>query len=79
MALVKLDTPIKDFVVNVLQGSPAHTAIKVIEYKFTESRFTTSFFFLFHFTSCVYLKKYKVYKTSCPANSYNANLGRTRL
>ena len=42
MALVKLDTPIKDFVVNVLQGSPAHTAIKVIEYKFTESRFTTS-------------------------------------
>ena len=29
MALVKLDTPIKDFVVNVLQGSLAHTAIKV--------------------------------------------------
>ena len=26
----------------------------------------------------LYLKKYKVYKTSCPANSYNANLGRTR-
>ena len=23
--------------------------------------------------SCIYLKKYKVYKTSCPANSYNAN------
>ena len=23
---------------------------------------------------CIYLKKYKVYKTSCPANSYNANL-----
>ena len=33
MALVKLDTLIKDFVVNVLQGSLAHTAIKVIEYK----------------------------------------------
>ena len=30
-------------------------------------------------SSCIYLKKYKVYKTSCPANSYNANLGRTRL
>ena len=28
---------------------------------------------------CIYLKKYKVYNTSCPANSYNANLGRTRL
>ena len=27
----------------------------------------------------IYLKKYKVYNTSCPANSYNANLGRTRL
>ena len=30
-------------------------------------------------THTLYLKKYKVYKTSCPANSYNANLGRTRL
>ena len=28
---------------------------------------------------CIYLKKYQVYNTSCPANSYNANLGRTRL
>ena len=28
---------------------------------------------------CIYLKKYKVYNTLCPANSYNANLGRTRL
>ena len=27
----------------------------------------------------IYLKKYKVYYTLCPANSYNANLGRTRL
>ena len=27
----------------------------------------------------IYVKKYKVYNTSCPANSYNANLGRTRL
>ena len=27
----------------------------------------------------IYLKKYKVYNTLCPANSYNANLGRTRL
>ena len=25
------------------------------------------------------LKKYKVYNTLCPGNSYNANLGRTRL
>ena len=25
------------------------------------------------------LKKYKVYNTLCPANTYNANLGRTRL
>ena len=25
----------------------------------------------------IYLKKYKVYNTSCPANSYNANLRRT--
>ena len=33
MALVKLDTPIKDFVANVLQGSLVHTAIKVIQYK----------------------------------------------
>ena len=33
MALVKLDTLIKDFVVNVLQGSLVHTAIKVIEYQ----------------------------------------------
>ena len=33
MALVKLDTLIKDFVVNVLQGSLVHTAIVVIEYK----------------------------------------------
>ena len=33
MELVMLDTPIKDFVANVLQGSLAHTAIKVIEYK----------------------------------------------
>ena len=28
---------------------------------------------------CIYLKKYKVYNTLCPVNSYNANLGRTRL
>ena len=28
---------------------------------------------------CIYWKKYKVYNTLCPANSYNANLGRTRL
>jgi len=28
---------------------------------------------------CIYLKKYKVYNTLCPANSYKANLGRTRL
>ena len=29
---------------------------------------------------CIYLKKYKVYNTLCPAMSYNAaNLGRTRL
>ena len=28
---------------------------------------------------CIDLKKYKVYNTLCPANSYNANLGRTRL
>ena len=28
---------------------------------------------------CIFLKKYKVYNTLCPANSYNANLGRTRL
>jgi len=28
---------------------------------------------------CIYLKKYKVYNTLCPANSYNANLGTTRL
>ena len=34
---------------------------------------------VFIHSSCIYLKKYKVYKTSCPANSYNANLGRTRL
>ena len=27
----------------------------------------------------IYLKKYKFYNTLCPANSYNANLGRTRL
>ena len=27
---------------------------------------------------CIYLKKYKVYNTLCPANSYNANLGRTK-
>ena len=27
----------------------------------------------------IYVKKYKVYNTSCPANSYNANLGRTGL
>ena len=27
----------------------------------------------------MYLKKYKVYNTLCPANSYNANLGRTIL
>ena len=33
MELVKLDTLIKDFVANVLRGSLAHTAIKVIEYK----------------------------------------------
>ena len=33
MAHVKLDTLIKDFVVNVLQGLPAHTVRKVIEYK----------------------------------------------
>ena len=33
MALVKLDTLIKDFVVNALQGLPAHTVRKVIEYK----------------------------------------------
>ena len=33
MALVKLDTLIKDFVANVLQGSLVHTVIKVIEYK----------------------------------------------
>ena len=26
---------------------------------------------------CIYLKKYKVYNTLCPANSYNANPGRT--
>ena len=24
---------------------------------------------------CIYLKKYKVYNTLCPVNSYNANLG----
>ena len=34
---------------------------------------------IFSIISRIYLKKYKVYKTSCPANSYNANLGRTRL
>ena len=28
---------------------------------------------------CIYLKKYKFYNTSCPANSYNATLGRTRV
>ena len=30
---------------------------------------------------CIYLKKYKfkVYNTLCPASSFNANLGRTRL
>ena len=28
---------------------------------------------------CIYLKKYKVCNTLCPANGYNANLGRTRL
>ena len=28
---------------------------------------------------CIYLKKYKVYNTLCPANSYNANLDRTGL
>ena len=28
---------------------------------------------------CIYLKKYKVYNTLCPANSFNAKLGRTRL
>ena len=28
---------------------------------------------------CIYLKKYKVYNTLCPVNSYNANLGRARL
>ena len=28
---------------------------------------------------CIYLKKYKVYNTLRPVNSYNANLGRTRL
>ena len=33
MAHVKLDTLIKDFVVNVPQGLPAHTVRKVIEYK----------------------------------------------
>ena len=33
MALVKLDTLITDFVVNVLQDSLVHTAIMVIEYK----------------------------------------------
>ena len=33
MAHVKLDTLIKDFVVNVLQGLPAHTVRKVIDYK----------------------------------------------
>ena len=33
MALVNLDTLIRDFVVNVLQGLPAHTVRKVIEYK----------------------------------------------
>ena len=27
---------------------------------------------------CINLKKYKVYHTLCPANSYNANLGRTK-
>ena len=35
-AHVKLDTLIKDFVVNVLQGLLAHTAIKVIECKTVE-------------------------------------------
>ena len=58
MALVKLDTLIKDFVVNVLQGSLAHTAIKVIECKtveWTECNhrifwgMTISFFFSFPF------------------------------
>lgn len=29
---------------------------------------------------CIYLKKYKVYNTLCPANNYKyANLGRTRF
>ena len=55
---VKLDTLIKDFVVNVLQGSLAHTAIKVIECKtveWTECNhrifwgMTISFFFSFPF------------------------------
>ena len=40
--------------------------------------FARFMYFMFH-VSCIYLKKYKVYKTSYPANSYNANLGRTRL
>ena len=28
---------------------------------------------------CIYLQNYKIYNTLCPANRYNANLGRTKL